>query len=226
MLASLSRCPSLQRFDTFFGQTDGDLYLCPEMGMAYQIDRTKSVPYDAEYWFKYVGYESTPMDDRLNAIRVGLAAMHGKHVLDVGIGSGSFLRACLVEGLVGYGYDVNPVAIDWLKEQGRFADPYSREKVCEVVTCWDSFEHLAEPDRFLLALVPGQVLLIALPIYFDLRSIRGSKHYRPDEHYTYWTPWGLASYLASFGYELLSYDLPETRAGRESIGTFAFQKVK
>lgn len=213
-------------FESFGGRPDGDLVVCEIEGLAYQADRSRSVPYDRAYWRKYQSYDGTPTDACLNAARVALARSFGPTALDIGIGSGSFQRSFEDAGGTCYGYDVNPAAIDWLAEQRRWRDPYAhRLDDIDVVCCWDSLEHMADPDALLRRLPRGVGLCVSLPVFDGLDQVRASKHYRPDEHFTYWTPAGLISYLAWFGYALRSYGTPEVACGREAIGTFAFVRI-
>ena len=55
-------------------------------------------------------------------------------------------------------------------------------------------------------------------------SIRDSKHYRPGEHLYYFTELGFAQWMARHGFELLEVSNFETKAGRDSILSFAFRR--
>lgn len=176
--------------------------------------------YGAAYLAKYREYAQAPVDRWLNGVRYHLARPFGTRLLDVGVGSGSFLDYWDGPKL---GTDVNPLMAEWLKTRGWWTDMRPFPDV-DVVTCWDSFEHMPNPDEFLDAIPPGVALCLSLPVFGSLDEITASKHFRPDEHYTYWTPWGLAAYLARFGFGLCSYGTPEVECGREAIGSFAFSK--
>jgi len=60
------------------------------------------------------------------------------------------------------------------------------------------------------------------PIFPDLTAIRASKHYRPGEHLYYFTEDGLVRWMALHGFLLRERNDFETRAGRDSILSFAF----
>ena len=62
-------------------------------------------------------------------------------------------------------------------------------------------------------------------VFEDLADIRKSRHYRPGEHLYYFTDRGIVSWMAMHGFDLLERDWFETRAGRESIATYAFQRA-
>lgn len=200
---------------------DGDLMLCHEFGVAYQADMTRSVAYDAAYFDKYEGYCGSDIARAINAGRVALVdkwAGSDGEIIDVGIGCGEFI---LARGCATRGHDVNPKAIAWLKEQGLWA-PDLRGAVG--VTFWDVLEHVPEPDGYFDQLAPGALVFACLPIFEDLARIRESKHYRPDEHYYYWTEHGFVRWMIAKNFDLLDRQDFETRAGRESILSFAFRK--
>ena len=55
-------------------------------------------------------------------------------------------------------------------------------------------------------------------------QIKNSKHYRPNEHYYYFTSYGLINYMKDSDFDLIKLDDFETKAGREEILTFVFVK--
>lgn len=199
-----------------------DLLIADPPGIACQRDRSRSVPYDAEYIGRYRDREGTEIARRLNANR--LAMVDGcRSALDIGIGSGEFLAHCDRAGIAAFGYDVNPIAVARLKAEGRWLDPYAGPAV-DGVTLWDVFEHLPDPGRLLSALPRGCRVFLSMPIFDDLSRVDRSKHYRPDEHYWYFTHGGLVRYFADCGYRLVTSNDGETLAGRESIGSFEFRR--
>ena len=212
------------------GLIDGDLTLFLSLGIAIQTDLRSAipVPYDRDYFQKYRSYEGSPIACAINAGRVALVQKYSglSGILDIGIGSGEFLREC-DKAMPGrcYGFDVNPYGIDLLQRENRYIDPY-RALPCFIggVTCWDSLEHLRDPEALVNLLYPGQYLFLSLPIFSDLRRIRESKHYRPNEHFYYFTDYGLVHWLAASGYDLLERSSFEIGAGREDIYSYVFQR--
>lgn len=198
---------------------DDDLRICESRGVAYQADMSVRVSYDRAYFDKYRRYEGSPIAQKLNAARVAMVRRHtSAPVLDVGIGSGEFLRAC---GPDSKGFDVNPAAVEMLQCAGRFHDDFSS---VAAVTFWDALEHVENPAEYLNAIAPGAFLFAAVPIFTDLRAIRKSKHYRPGEHFYYWTAKGFVDWMAMYGFRLVEQNRDETAAGREAIESFAFVK--
>lgn len=197
-----------------------DLMLCIDHGVAWQADMTRPVPYDAAYFDKYVGYEGKPIARAINAGRVALVNRWvgpERNVLDVGIGSGEFIRSRPKT----FGTDVNPKAIAWLSERGLHRQALM---FFGAFTFWDVLEHVAEPERYFGQMGRGAHLFTSLPVFDDLRDIRASRHYRPNEHFYYFTERGFVGWMAQHGFELLERSRFETEAGRDSIGSFAFRR--
>jgi hypothetical protein len=201
--------------------SSGDLNLCHKQGIAYQPDTSDSVEYDKAYYDKYVAYENTEISKRLNAFRVGFTS-RCRTILDIGIGSGEFIRSSPVETL---GYDVNPIAVEWLRNRGLYLNPYkSLPSRVSGITLWDTLEHIPTPTDLLNRLPIGIQVFVSIPIFETLSSIKDSKHYRPNEHFYYFTHPGLLTYFDDLGYTLIEHSDGESRAGRESIGSFHFRK--
>lgn len=199
---------------------DGDLMICPDFGVAYQRDMSQPVHYNGEYFDKYLGYEHTPIANAINVGRVGLVNRYldpAAGVLDIGIGSGEFIK----NRPNTFGYDINPKAVEWLKQQMRWADSFTP---FDGFTFWDVLEHVREPEDYLKRIHPGGYLFTSLPIFDDLTKVRQSRHYRPDEHFYYFTKSGFTHWMARHRFELLEVDDFETRAGREAILSFAFKR--
>lgn len=214
------------RIQHFPAVRDRDLMVCAGQGVAYQADMSVDcVSYGDDYLRKCAAYEGTTIARLVNAGRVSLLRRHarsGVRVLDVGAGTGEFVRAARAAGFQAFGYDVIPAAADALRVFGL----YSREVVAVgALTMWDSMEHMEDPGEWVDRTPVGAALLLSLPIFDDLSEVRQSKHYRPGEHLYYWTARGLVQWLRSYGFMLLERSSHETAAGRESIGAFAFCRV-
>lgn len=200
----------------------GELNYCYKHGIMYQRDMNSSVEYGEDYFEHYVNIESTDIANKLNEGRTALTEKHCKTLLDIGIGSGEFIRS---SSLKVFGFDINPCGIDWLEERSLFVDPYMEFPEVDGVTFWDSLEHIPEPHT-LLSIVPvGVFIFVSLPIFTDLTWIRKSKHYKPNEHYYYFTSSGIISWLTDCGFQFIEMSDVETKAGRQDILTFVFQKI-
>ena len=174
--------------------------------------------YDDSYFDKYMGYEKTEFGERLNSERVKLAIRFSNNdIIDIGIGSGQFLRA---SGAMGY--DVCPKAVEWLKNNCRWVDFYNRGAYnADLVTFFDSFEHIDDIET-VVKMCMGRNILISIPIFRDREHVLASKHFRKDEHYHYFTDKGLKDWFAIRNYECVFQSDIETQLGREGIETYVF----
>lgn len=175
--------------------------------------------YDEDYANKYKAYADTPMgrdllEARLNAIRPE------SKLLDIGVGCCTVIDA--VPGSMGY--DVNPSTVKKLYQEYRWYNPYMQNmKEFSVITFFDSFEHVEKPEE-LLNRITHQKVVIAIPIFKSYDDVLSSKHYRPDEHFHYFTMTGFITYMESHGFELKSLSDIEIELGREAIYTFTFKR--
>lgn len=207
--------------------SDADLALCLGHGVAYQLDMSlKTVEYDEGYLAKCKAYEGSDIARAVVSGRLGFLSRHvgaGASVLDVGVGSGEFLHAAISHGYAAKGYDV----ISSVAERLWFAGIYGcSSEGFDAVTMWDSIEHMEDAEPWLVKIKNGAVLFVSLPIFTDLKRIRESKHYRPGEHLYYWTAQGFIEWVEQFGFRLIERSNHESESGRESIGAFAFRRVR
>jgi Methyltransferase domain len=176
--------------------------------------------YGHDYWSTYVSYRASAIAEPLMRARMDLVAdFHGaRPLVDIGIGSGHFIETRRSRT---FGYDVNPMAIRWLLDRDLWWDPYSRDP--EAVSCWDSLEHMGRPEALLRCV--RNFVFLSIPIFEDLKHVRRSKHFKPSEHFWYFTRRGLVSWMKSAGFELVMENSMETDLGREDIGTFVFKRA-
>lgn len=210
----------LSRFDA---EADGDLMICAPRGVAWQRDMSFRAPpgVNAEgvnYFDHYSAFAGAAVGKTIHDGRVAFVNDYvGREcpVLDVGIGCGDFIKARPHT----YGMDVNPVAQQWLSENGRQGlgiDTY------QAFTFWDVLEHVEAPNVYFKKMRPGSFLFTSLPIFDDLSRVRESKHYKPGEHLYYWTEAGFVEWMAMYRFRLLAAQDFETDAGRDGIRSFAF----
>lgn len=211
---------------SFEGQFDGDLVLCEANGVAYQAEMDVGrVVYSDAYWQKVSAYENGNIAMAVNRGRCELLAFHlapAASVLDVGAGTGAFVRAANAAGFRVSGYDVMPKAAERLRLEGVYDTDVES---FDAVTMWDSLEHMQTPGDWLRRIVVGCFLFVSVPVFKSLSNIRGSKHYRPGEHLYYFTPEGLIDWLRRYGFKMIARSNHEIAAGRESIGAFAFKRI-
>ena len=204
----------IKRFD---GVDDGDLFIC-DRGVAYQKDMSTLVKYDEAYFNKCLGYEDKDIAVAINDGRKALVKKYHKgRVLDIGIGSGEFIK----KRPDTYGYDINPVGLQWLYDNRYYSDKF---RDFNAFTFWDVVEHVDAPEGYFKRFPDGAFVFFSLPIFGDLQSIRGSKHYRPNEHLYYFTSQGFIDWMAMHRFRLLERQKFEIDAGRDSIYSFAFKK--
>ncbi len=212
----------IRRFD---GVPDEDLMLCEHRGIAYQADMARGrIGYGDNYLAKIDAYDGSETGKAVNAGRVALLSCHlpaGASVMDIGAGSGAFMRDATAAGFMVKGYEVINQVIERLKKANLWAeDPYQ----FDAVTLWDTIEHLEDPHLRLQQVRKGAYLFASVPVFEDLKRIRESKHYRPGEHLYYWTIKGFRDWMALYGFRMIEFSRHEMDAGRESIGAFAFRR--
>ncbi|MDB5350536.1 MAG: hypothetical protein JWN86_1783 [Planctomycetota bacterium] len=207
----------------------------------YAFDDGPAMQYGEQYWLKHKPMGKSLIGRKLNKFRADLVARHGvTRVVDFGIGDGAFLRKC--KG-TGFGYDVNPLAESWLRDEGRWLDPYEG-KVLELVngiTFWDSIEHVRDPSKILRRIPRETLAFFSLPIIDDLDKLRDWYHYRPCgcgikkdhelsggcgvEHHHYFTHTGFQMFLHRNGLKPIEVHDAETRIGRKDVLTYVAEKI-
>lgn len=200
---------------------DEDLMICAEHGVAYQADREHVLCYDEAYYNKCASYEGQQIAEKINAGRIALVSRYigGNALVDVGIGSGEFIR----KRPNTFGHDVNPVAMEWLKRNDLWAKNLSSYAGASF---WDVLEHVQDPGVYLNQINLHAFVFVSIPIFYGLRAIRLSKHYRPGEHLYYWTESGFVEWMERHGFMHLETADFEIEAGRESIYSFAFKRYR
>lgn len=190
----------------------------PGMGMGFYPVEQNGV-YGEEYWKKYAGYATTDRGRELTRRRVELVEKyaHAVPVVDIGIGCGQFVET---RGGPTYGFDVNPVAVEWLNQHSLWRNPYKEPP--QAITCWDSLEHIEKPAMLLLKVY--RLVFVSIPIFRDMTHVLQSRHFRKDEHYWYFTQDGFVKWMADLGFTLLEENRMEEECGREDIGTFVFER--
>ncbi|UCG56127.1 MAG: class I SAM-dependent methyltransferase [Phycisphaerales bacterium] len=137
-------------------------------------------------------------------------------VLDVGCGSGDFLRRLVDRGFEGYGTELPGKAADragkipgLTLKVGHLSETDFKERSFDAICMWHVFEHLAEPKRTLhiieSILKPGGYLFISLPNINSLQSrlFRGNwLHLDPPRHLFFLGAADLIAELRQLGLEL------------------------
>jgi hypothetical protein len=196
----------------------------PELGRGYYPVKLDG-QYGKSYWDDYARKARTEIGRALNNARVELVYQHVGYapVADIGIGSGTFIETRNTECRgVTRGYDVNTYAIRWLLDGNLWHDPYFIDP--ENATCWDSLEHMKHPEVFVRRV--RRFLFISIPIFKDEAHALRSKHFKPKEHFHYFTEDGLIRWMNGEKFSLVTKNRMESDLGREDIGTFVFERAQ
>lgn len=174
--------------------------------------------YGQNYWDEYLKRDNTDIGKKLTEARCAIVNRHTtRKPVDIGIGAGAFVNA-----INGYGFDVNPIAIKWLKDNGRFIDPYSGFVGC--LTFWDSLEHIQNPKLLLDRVPVGSFVFVSIPVFSGMEDCLKSKHYKPSEHIWYFTHEGFLTYMGKINFFCLEHTNVESFIGRDGVMTYAFVK--
>lgn len=198
-----------------------DLSVNLNKGWAYQT-LANCIEYDKEYWEKYIKYENIPICKPLNYFRSDLATKYCNNIIDIGIGSGAFLKSLNIEKK---GFDVNKHAIEWLQDNNLYHNPYEEENNFDGFCFWDVLEHFENPNDILCKVPKNSYVITSLPIFDDITRIHLSKHYRPNEHLCYFTINGIINFFDELKFECIEIRSDEIKIGRQDIMAFVFRKV-
>jgi hypothetical protein len=196
-----------------------------ENGIGY-LPPKKPFSYDEAYWEKYCQMAYTLqgqilLDLRCKMLERWIIDPSNVKLVDVGIGSGIFIETLRKRGWNAFGTDINPVALEWLDRHGW---SWQMGEEVDILTFWDSLEHLPNPAEWILQADPKWIF-ISMPIYLNEEHCLTSKHFKPDEHIWYFTEEGLISFMKEIHFYCLEInDLETTIGGRESIKSFAFRR--
>lgn len=185
--------------------------------LGYGWHTAPAMNYDSGYFAHYQKLDETPTGAALTKARLELVHkfIDPAFGCDIGIGGGRYVKES-----EGFGFDVCPDALEWLANRGSLCGEHNS---IQVATCWDSLEHIPEPEK-LLARV-REWLFVSMPIYKDMADVLQSKHYKPGEHLHYWTLAGFIAWCERQGFEVQEVNHAEEDLGREGITSFAFKRV-
>lgn len=209
----------------FDSDEDKDLMLCRGRGVAYQREmKRQRVKYDDSYWKKVEAYEGTEIAIAINDARCDFVQdvfPGATSLIDVGAGTGDFIRTAVKRGIKAMGFDVMKKSNEALVRMHAYSTNIS---AFPVVTMWDTIEHMDMPELRLNNIPKNGYLFVSIPIFENLDSVRASKHYRPGEHLYYFTKDGFIQWMKMRSFRLIAVSDHEVRCGRESIVAFAFKK--
>jgi hypothetical protein len=178
-----------------------DNYAVDKLGVIYQISKTEFV-YDNEY--VETRYGAAPVE-QMSFLRVGqITAALGRiptSVLDVGYGSGDFLKAMSSAITDVNGYDIPPAFP--VPGVANVENMYSREY--DLVTFFDSLEHFEDPSE--IRALRTNFIHISVPWchYFSDEWFQDWRHRRPNEHLWHFNEKSLPAFMKEMGYELICF---------------------
>ena len=198
-----------------------DLSVNLNKGWAYQT-LSGYIEYGKEYWEKYIVYETNDICKKLNDFRCSITEKYCTNVLDVGIGSGIFLKNLNINKK---GFDVNKHAVEWLKNNNLYHNPYEEENDFNGFCFWDVLEHFENPNDILCKIPKNSYVITSLPIFNDITKVHLSKHYRPNEHLCYFTSDGLINFFSELLFDCVEIRSDEIKIGRQDVLAFVFKKA-
>lgn len=160
--------------------------------------------YDAAYHNKFLERAKTELGKQIYKSRWDLVMRHAPghlRLLDYGCASGAFHMSS-PNGYKTEGYDIN-------HHTGFKDDSHLEFRGFDIVTMWDSIEHVHDPVWLILQLKP-EWLFLSTP---NLESVKGGihawKHYRPGEHLYYFDVHSLREILDHCGYDIVEVNYEE-----------------
>ncbi len=168
-----------------------------DRGAFRQRDLTVRRVYDDAYLARYREIDANVRALSAKRLKVLEAFVPRGTLLDFGCGTGRFVEAARAHGWDAHGCDVipSPGVLDPAACEG---DGWK----WDVVTFFDSLEHLEAPDRTIQALSPAWVMVSVpwchypgIPEWF-----MNWRHRRPGEHLWHWTATGLDWFFHALDY--------------------------
>jgi len=190
---------------------------------------TFSIPfrYNRDYYERYLSYDNTPLGRAITKFRVNIVNKlisyrhRTTYLLDVGCGTGHFLKELQRRTPIkSHGIDPSTDSIRWLHEHGMT----STRTRYNVLTFWDSLQHISDPWRLFEEYRPKHVA-VSIPIYKSKEQIRNHIKFKPDQYKWYFTRRGFIDWMDSYGYGMVdSYRDEDQKWDHEAVQSFTFMR--
>jgi hypothetical protein len=212
-------------------------YKYDKHNVIYQVD-PEPFEYTEEYMESYNNLGQAALNRmsrlRLKYIRQTIG-MQPRTILDIGYGSGSFIRHCKEQGIASYGNDVCKYEMPPGTAFAEIDDtPY------DVITLYDTLEHFH--DISFLGIIRPEFLVITVPWrpfvrsslceYAKTEEFLNWKHRKPNEHIRHFDLQSLKSCVESYGFEMIAVSniedtirIPSGNTGYPNILTEVFKRV-
>lgn len=159
--------------------------------------------YNAEYHQRFVDRAATELGKQIYASRWNFVERHchGQlKLLDWGCASGAFHKSS-TNGFQCDGYDINP--------HTKFDKQPNPMKQYDIMTFWDSLEHMPNFARVIGIFAPKWIFLSTPNLEVVNFDIKKWRHYRPGEHIFYFDQHSLKFIFDSFGYDIKEINYEE-----------------
>lgn len=173
-----------------------------DRGAIRQRDLTPRVTYDEQYVrSRYEGIDAQVRALSLRRLEVLEAFVPARgRLLDYGCGTGRFVEIARGRGWDARGYDLAGGTLDAAE---------ALRPIWDVVTFFDSMEHLPDPAG-MLACLAAPVVMISVPWCHHPRDRNWEwflawKHRRPGEHLWHFSASGLDEFMGTLGYASLMH---------------------
>lgn len=212
-----------------FTTPDGRSYSVDSFDAVHQTD-AKPFVYDQAYVDRYCAPEYAEQAVALSTLRLGwmmgvfTRTLHDqpKSLLDIGYGTGAFMREAVKIIPVVHGKEEAPVPVP-----AGCARVTSIEQHYDVITFWDSLEHHA--DLSFVRDLPARLVAVSVPWCHSWARVffEPWKHRKPDEHLHHFSAEALHSFMYSMGWIMVTMGHHEDiiripTDGLENILTAAF----
>jgi len=187
-----------------------DLFICKQCELVSSNISPDPSIYDRSYEIKYSRYENTLAGARIQELRrqavldvIGFKSNRQFKLLDFGCGVGSFIKAIAdIINIKSSGFDINPYT--------QYCDISVLFDDYDIVTMWDSIEHLKNPITIIKKLDP-EILVVCTPSTDDcMGDLIRWRHYMPVEHCHYFNELSLVSLFKACGYRLFRINYSES----------------
>ena len=153
---------------------------------------------------------------------IGDVTQNECHVLDYGSGCGMF-GLFQPDHVVYDSYDIGKIG------QAKYPQTGIRHDWYTVICFWDVLEHVDwqhEPDEEILNIMQRtDFVAVTLPIHPKGKPSEGWKHWKPNEHLTYFTEKSFIEFMKEQSFELMLLGQPECPP-RTDITSFLFRNLK
>lgn len=189
------------------GKTAGrdGLLQCHACLHVFQYPPEISISYDSTY---ISGFGVRP-EEAMSCLRVGFikGMIPGGKLLDVGFGTGAFIKIAMNAGFDAFGYDIHG------EDFGVRRAPLCGADSWDVVTFFDSLEHFSEFGEIRSLSKRARLLVVSVPkTPVDLLTNRQWRHYKPGEHLHYFCEQSLAALFSPMR-AIVSSDLEDVVRG-------------